>query len=154
MSNKVAAKAAEVKPSALVVPFVEHTCFNTHDQLKDQLQTVAFRLFSVGTGLGVKLDVCFYSNYGVYFDHDDELLIAALTAACPAVNWRVGKVYFRWLDRTRIQVLDDSSGKVIAQIETRRYYGRKVCSAGVQTGRYGNNVVSLADMRQAQGEQP
>lgn len=129
-----------------VISFAEISCFNRQDQFRSQLAPVVFRLFSVGRGLGHKVDVEFTDSYGLYYDSDDENLITALRNAAPGLPW-AQMMYHRWLDQSRIQVVHPERGTIVAQIETRRYYGRKVCESKLQDGHYGQHVVSLAASR-------
>jgi len=129
--------------------FVEDSCHTPDGQLRTNLQQVAFRLFSVGRGLGCRVDTSFTASYGLYYQMEDDQLISLLQYACPHVNWFHNKVYHRWLDLSRIQVLDSDTGGLLAQIETRRYMGRVVRPQAVQRGDYGPNVVSMAALRAA-----
>ncbi len=147
-SVSAAATAAGPQASAVLYSYAEDTCWGPDDQLRGALQPVVFRLFSVGRGLGTKLDVEFTSDYGVYFDGDDEMIIGALQQAAPAVPW-AAMVYHRWLDQSKIQVINPDTGRIVAQVETRRYAGRRVTSKKVAAGHYGPNVVTLEQLRQA-----
>lgn len=144
--NTARATNATPAPSAEVLSFAEISCFNQHDQLRSTLSTVAFRLFSVGRGLGRKLDLQFYSDYGVYYSGDDDELIATLQQVSPEVNWGA-MVFHRWLDQSRIQIINPERGNIVAQIETRRYYGRKICEKRASGGEYGPNIISLSAVR-------
>lgn len=137
--------------SAEVHSFAVEACYGPDEELRPVRGTVVFRLFSVGRGLGTKLDLELRSDYYVYFDGDDEYVISALAQAAPHVPWHQ-YVYHRWLDQSRIQVLHPESGRVVAQLETRRYYGRKINAAKLEQGQYGPNVVSLAAARSAEDE--
>lgn len=138
--------------SAEIHSFAELACFDQHDQQRPARAEVVFRLFSVGKGLGVKLDLELRSDYYVYYDGDDEYLLNALAAAVPAVPWH-HYVFHRWLDQSRVHVLHPDSGKIVAQLETRRYFGRKVNLERVERGEYGANVVSLRSLRLAENDQ-
>lgn len=129
--------------------FVEESCFTRDDQLRAVRKQVVFRLFSVGRALGSKIDVSFTSDYGVYYDGDDEYLIAHLEQAAPHVSWRTNMVYHRWIDQSRIQILNAETGRIVAQVETRRYEGRSVKDEAVAAGLYGSNVVTLSALRAA-----
>ena len=144
--------AARAKPPTTgeVFNFVELSCFTSDEELRYTRAAVAFRLFSVGKGLGQKLDVTFTSDYGIYYGAvDDEYLLHALESAAPTVDWRSGKVYHRWLDQSRIQILCEETGKLLAQVETRRYMGRKVKAADIEAGAYGPDVITLDQIRTA-----
>ncbi len=147
-SSSNAASAAPPLVGAQVHHYAEETCWGPDDQLRSSLQQVAFRLYSVGAKLGQKIDVGFMATYAIYFGSGDEYLLHTLQQACPSVQWSQ-YVLHCWLDRSRIQVLDPETGHLLAQIETRRYYGRKVGAAALASGMYGANVVSLAVARAA-----
>lgn len=146
--SKAVKPATLAQNTAPVISFAELSCFNQQDQFRTSLVPVVFRLFSVGRGLGQKVDVEFTDSYGLYYDSDDENLITALRTAAPGLPW-AGMMYHRWLDQSRIQVVHPERGTIVAQIETRRYCGRKVCEAKLAAGEYGDRVVSLAGVRAA-----
>ena len=152
MSKNTAAVPTPTGHVASVVNFVEESCFTRDDQLRAEPGRVVFRLFSVGRALGAKIDVSFSSDWGVYYHGDDEGLMDQLSAAAPHVNWRAGMVYHRWHDQSRIQVLSSESGKIVAQLETRRYEGRSVRPEAVEAGHYGANVVTMDMLRRTRAE--
>lgn len=147
--SKAAATSPQSAATAVLHSFAEGACYNKQDQLRASMVPVVFRLFSVGRGLGQRVDVEFENNYGLYYQPDDEMLIAALRDAAPGLPW-AAMMYHRWLDQSRIQVVDPKRGTIVAQIETRRYHGRKVSADKLAAGGYGANVVSLADARAKQ----
>lgn len=150
MSKANARRAELVKaPSAELLSYVEQTCHGPDDQLLAELQPVTFRLFSVGRGLGKRVDTSFTADYGLYYDSDDDRLISLLQYAVPEVNWFHNKVYHRWLDKSRIQVLNGNTGGLVAQIETRRYMGKAVKPDAVERGEYGPGVLTLSQLRAA-----
>lgn len=128
--------------TAQVLSFAEGACYSSDESIRPERGKVVFRLFSVGRGLGTKLDLALRSDYYIYYDGDDEYLLAALAKAAPAVPWHKF-VFHRWLDQSRVQVLHPDSGKIVAQLETRRYFGRKVNLERVRAGGHGPNVVAL-----------
>src|ERR1043166_7812728 len=142
------ARRAEPPAAAQVLSYVEESCY-VGEQERDFKLPVTFRLFSIGHGLGCRVDTSFVADYGLYYGDDDERLIQLLQHACPSVNWVWNKVYHRWLDQSRIQVLNAATGAPIAQVEVRRYMGRRVPAASVEQGDYGDNVVTLSQLRAA-----
>lgn len=148
-------KATAVEPAAQAVSlhsFVEGSCYDHTDAMRAYRTPVVFRLFTVGRAgalkLGGKLDVTFTSDYGVYYGGTDEYLVDALQQAAPHVDWSGGQLnYHRWLDQSRIQVMCADTGRVLAQIETRRYHGRRVRPEAVERGDYGGNVTTLDMLR-------
>lgn len=146
--SKAVQTSTQLEAAAPVVSFAEVACFNKYDQFRSSFTPVVFRLFSVGRGLGQKVDVEFTDTYRLYYDSDDENLIAALRGAAPGLPWGT-MMYHRWLDQSRIQVVHPERGTIVAQIETRRYYGRKVCESKLVAGEYGGTVVSLAAAKAA-----
>ena len=146
MSKAQAALQAE---PCTVLSFAELSCYDAADNPRQFLAPVTFRLFSVGRSLGSKLDVSFVADYGLYYGLSDEPLLEVLCAAAPAVDWRGGNwVFHRWLDQSRIQVLHGDTGKIAAQIETRRYEGRRVSHTAIESGEYGARVITLDQCRQ------
>lgn len=138
--------ADNMAATAQVHSFAVEACYGPDDEIRPVRGSVVFRLFSVGRGLGTKLDLELRSDYYVYFDGDDDYVISALAQAAPHVPWHQ-YVFYRWLDQSRIQILQPETGRVVAQLETRRYYGRKINEAKLSSGGYGENVVSLAAAR-------
>lgn len=140
--NTQPAQSATTRAQAVVHNFLEDSCHDKNDQLKRFLNPVVFRLFSVGGALGPRVDVAFTANYGIYYDPDDNPLIQCLLVAEPGIDW--GRMtYHRRHDRPRVEVINTETGKVVARIETRRYFGRQITEKAVQDGRYGENVVCL-----------
>jgi hypothetical protein len=128
--------------------FAEESCFDRDEMFREQRSAVTFRVFSIGRLLKQKFNVEFTADYAVYYG-DDEYLIAHLQEAVPGVNWFGGVVYHRWHDQSRIQVLDCDTGKLVAQIETRRYEGKKVRPESIEAGEYGANVTTIGALRSA-----
>jgi hypothetical protein len=141
---------ALITPPAALLPisYVEETCFDRDDMFREHRQAVTFRVFSIGRLLRQKFNTEFTADYGLYYG-EDEYLIAHLQAAVPTVNWFGSMVYHRWHDQSRIQVLDSETGKLVAQVETRTYQGKKVRGESIDAGEYGANVVSIGALRSA-----
>lgn len=136
------AQVATPSAQATVHSFLEDGCHDKNEQIKRFLNPVVFRLFSVGGALGPRVDVTFVADYGIYYDSDDNPLIQCLLAAEPAVDW--GRmIYQRLHDKPRVDVINAETGRVVARIETRRYFGRQITEKAVQDGRYGENVAFL-----------
>lgn len=151
VSNAVAA-APVPAPKCTVYAFTEESCFDKAEQFRAYRCPVVFRLFSVGKSMGDKIDVTFVDDYGVYYG-DDTQLITALSSAVPHVNWARGWVYHRWLDHSRILILNAETGKTVAQIETRRYEGRSISPAAIESGAHGANVAALSTARAVRAAQ-
>ena len=134
--------------AALPISYVEETCFDNDDMFREHRQAVTFRIFSIGRLLKQKFNTEFTADYGLYYG-EDEYLIAHLQAAVPTVNWFGSMVYHRWHDQSRIQVLDSETGKLVAQVETRTYQGKKVRPDSIEAGDYGTNVVTIGALRSA-----
>ncbi len=146
--GNAAAPAAQATTGQLF-SFIEHSCFDNDDNLRQQRAPVVFRLFSVGRALGAKIDITFNSDYGLYYGGDDEYLAETLNIVHPTVDWTNNLVYHRWLDQSRIQIMSQTTGKIVAQLETRKYEGRRVSLKAVASGEYGENVVTLDMLRLA-----
>ncbi len=139
-------------PTAQQFSYADETCFNrADDSFREDRQPVTFRLFSVGRALGPKFRVEFTADYGVYYG-DDDYLLEHLEAQLPRVNWRGTMVFHRWADQSRIQCLDCDTGKLVAQLEVRRYEGKRVRPEAIEAGEYGANVLTMAQVRQLQRE--
>jgi hypothetical protein len=146
--SNVAAAAVVANTTAAVFSFAEESCFDKQERFKSERGTVVFRLYSVGKRLGRKIDLEFNLDYGVYYDGDDSYLLEALETVQPLVAWK-RMIFWRHPGQARITIIDPDDDKASAYLETRKYEGKAVSEAKVESGEYGPNVVSLRSLRAA-----
>jgi hypothetical protein len=146
--TKSVAPLTESPPTVKIFNYADEIS-HFNDELRPERQLIMFRLFSVGRGLGQRVNLSFQSDHGIFYDADDSYIISALQRACPEVNWYHNKVYHRCWDSSKIEILNAETMQVIGQIEVRRYMGRKITAEKVRSGVYGASVVNLEDLRLA-----
>lgn len=126
------------------ISFAEHTCWKNED-FRHVRKPVMFRLYHVGKHLGHSFDVEFESDYGVWYQQDDDLLIWHLQQAHPHVDW-AALIYHRRWDHTGIDICEPDEDKLVARMVVRQFQGspEEVLSADL-----GANVVRFDDWRAA-----
>jgi len=96
--------------------FAEETCW-LGTEWRPVRKPVTFEV--VGTIFGESRSFEMESDYGIFYDPQDEYLIACLTIAEPSVDWE-GLVYWRRADMTFVSVIDPATDQVVAKISVRR----------------------------------
>lgn len=127
---------------AEAISFAEFTCWNDED-FRYVRKPVVFRLFTVGSKLGDKVDVDFTADYGVWYHQNDDHLIWMLSQAAPGIKW-AELIYHRQWDHSGIRICDPETDRLVARVEVRKYRGRRLDVLEVDLG---SNVVRLDDYR-------
>lgn len=108
--------------SAQLKSFVEESCWDGQDGFRPVRKSVTFRLVSVGKIAGKRVDLEFESDFGVFYDPEDDFLMAALAQADPSIDWSQF-VYWKKLDRSGIGVINPENDKTVAKITVRKRMG-------------------------------
>jgi hypothetical protein len=107
--------------SAEVVSFMEESCWNKN-QRRPARQPVMFRITSIGRIQGFRLDKTFVSDFGLFYDPDDLMIMSVLSSEMPGIVW--GQyVYWREYDRGQIKIIDTLTDQVVGSITVRKRIG-------------------------------
>lgn len=124
------------------ISFPEYTCWNDED-FRHVRKPVVFRLYSIGTRTGQRVDVDFTADYGVWYHQNDDQLIWLLSQAAPEVKWAELIIHRKWT-KWGIDICDPETDRLVARVEVRKYRGRRL---DVLENDLGGNVVRLDDYR-------
>lgn len=92
------------------------------DQRRPVRQPVIFRLTSIGKIQGVRLDQYFTSDFGLFYDPDDVMLIDLLQRERPEIDWGA-LVFWRQYERGQIDIIDPTADRTVGSIVVRRRLG-------------------------------
>lgn len=84
----------------------------------------------------------FAADFGLWYDEEDEWLIAILTKEIPDVEWGYF-VYFKRLDHSEILILNPENNRTIGSIYPRGRTKQKLSGENTTA-----NIVSMADFRE------
>lgn len=129
-----------------VSSFAEESCWNDQT-FRPVRKAVTFRIESVGKIQGTRVDHVFEADFGLWYDPDDQYLLAKLDGLELDVSWR-RYVFWKKLDHSQIDVLEvGDEERVVATIKVRgRSVGDPVGEADL------GNVVDLGQFRLAREE--
>lgn len=127
--------------------FAEESCWNGED-FRHVRKAVVFKVYSIGKNLGEPFSQEFQSDYGLWWDQDDVVLVWHLSQVAPQVNW-ANMVFHKKIDHSAIDIYDPETDRMIARVEVRRFSGAK---KSLLDGDLGPTVVRLSDWRRRRQE--
>lgn len=101
-----------------VLSFAEESCFSG-DTFRSIRREIQFVLQGYGKQLGgksVKLE--FTSDFGLYYDYEDTVLLSILEGLDPAVKWG-WYIYHKKMDQSAIEIINPDTNKVVGSIAIR-----------------------------------
>ena len=103
-----------------VVSFAEESCWDG-ERFRSVRREIVFVIAGHAIQTGKMIRHEFRSDFGIFYDVDDELLIEILREELPAIDWG-WFVYHKRLDHSGISIINPDSGKVVGSVYPR---GRK-----------------------------
>lgn len=109
---------------AEVISFAEESCFEG-DKLRTIRREVYFNVRCFGSSFHERHNFEILSDYGLWYEYEDETLLEILRATIPDERWG-WYVYHKKMDHSAIEILCPDSGKVVGIIEVRRRSNQKL----------------------------
>ena len=101
-----------------VVSFAEESCWSG-DQLRSIRREIYFSVVCYGKPFQSKLTFEFLSDYGIWYDYDDDMLLEILQEHVPDVEWG-WFVYHKKMDHSGIDIINPDENQVVGFIEVRK----------------------------------
>lgn len=101
-----------------VFDYAEGTIWDKHERLRNKRVTACFVLTTFVTVNGRLLRREIYVDYGIFFDPDDEYLVAVLNSNVPEIDWSE-MVFHRAMDSSRIFITPVDDFQEIAELKLR-----------------------------------
>ena len=121
----------------MILAFAEEICWKGNMR-QFSGKEVVFRAVSVGKIHGIRVDTEFRASWDLWYDPDDEALLAALYEAERRVDWDFF-VFYKQPTNFSIQIYDPDKDKIVGSISVRRRVGGDPSGEIDQT-----NVVQMA----------
>ena len=100
-----------------VVSFAEESCWDG-ERFRSVRREIVFVVAGHAIQTGKMIRHEFRSDFGIFYDVDDDLLIQILREELPAVDWG-WFVYHKKLDHSGISIINPDNGKVVGSIYPR-----------------------------------
>ena len=120
-----------------VVSFAEESCWDG-ETFRSVRREVVFVIVGHAIQTGKMIRAEFRADYGVFWDQEDEWLIALLTEALPAIDWG-WFVYHKKMDQSGIFIVNPDTGQTVGSIYPRGRTKQKLSGENLAA-----NVVPLA----------
>lgn len=109
--------------SAQVHSFLESSVWDNRDVLRPVRQPVRFRIISTGKIFGQRMDHSFVSDFGVFFDPEDDQLITALNTIDSHTHPWHELVFWKDYSKGEIRIIDPVLDREIGKILVMRRIG-------------------------------
>ena len=119
-----------------VMSFAEESCWKG-DEFRSVRREVVFVIAGHAIQTGVAIRHEFRADYGLWYDQEDEILLAILREERPDVDWGFF-VYHKLMDHSGIHIYHPDSGKVVGSIYPRGRTRQKLSGENV-----GTNVTAI-----------
>lgn len=104
-----------------VTSFAEEICWSGEEK-KPSGKEVVFRVTSIGKIQGYRVDFEMRAGYDLWWDPEDEMLIAVLQTYAEWIRWDE-YIFYKKPDHSAIEIIDPSDDKVVGSIKVRRRVG-------------------------------
>lgn len=102
-----------INSMSTVHSFVEDSTWDREDKRRPAKHTVVYRLRMYG-----RHDEEFVSDYGLFYDPDDRVLLGTLSEKFTEMDWE-RMIFWKDQDRVRIKIIDPSCDREIGTISVR-----------------------------------
>lgn len=101
---------------------MEENVWGRDNQRRPVRQKVIFRITSIGRIQQLRIDARFVSDFGLFYDPDDTMIMSVLSSEIPSVVW--GQyVFWREYDKGQINIIDSITDQVVGSIVVRKRLG-------------------------------